>query len=97
MATLTITISEEALASLRGRAELYGCSPEEHLAASVEKSRGDTTAGTVGKASSPPGAELSKLAGILDSDPTDVFEHHDYHLGQSLAHEMRGAPDAPIR
>ena len=97
MATLTITISEDAWASLRGQAELYGRTPEEHLAAYVEKSRGSTTSGTVGNAPPPPGAELSKLAGILDSGPNDVFERHDYHLGQSLEHELRGATDAAIR
>ena len=93
MATLTITISDEALARLQERADVQGLTPETLLSADAERGHADA-----GRNYSQPGAELAKLAGIIDSGLTDVGESHDYYLGQALADEMKGAyVDEPIR
>ncbi len=75
MATLTISISEGSLARLRERACAEGTTPEAILAAAAE------TDSPV----SPPGTELWKLAGIIDSERIDGGERHDESRGGALA------------
>ena len=86
MATLMITISDEALARLQVRAAELGI-PLETLASQDLESL-----------EFPPGDDFLKWAGAFDSGLTDVGERHDYYLGQALAEEMRGGRvDDPIR
>jgi hypothetical protein len=37
---------------------------------------------------------LLRWAGAVDSDVTDVGERHDHYIGEALARDLRGEPDA---
>ena len=90
MATLTITISDEALAGLVKRAESKGLTPEIVAAADLETC--ETSPGE------PIDDDFLKWAGAFDSGLADVAERHDYYLGQALADEgKKGKVVDPVR
>ncbi len=80
MATLTISISEGLLASLRKRAESKGTTPE-HLAAADLESAESIYA-------DPSTDPFLQLAGMFSSGVPDAAENHDYYLGEALAEEL---------
>ena len=81
MATLTITISDALLASLKTRAVTEGKTPEAIAAADLESWEATYA--------DPSADAFLKLSGCINSGLTDVGERHDYYLGEALATELR--------
>ena len=90
-ATLTIAVSDAALARLTERAAALGTTPEAVLAADVEQTvplSADALAPAVR-----PGDLLRKWIGAFESGVPDMGSRHDVYIGQALLDELRGKPN----